>query len=132
MNQKMLLLLLLLSVLKPFETASMSLMDTLVQKELSGYRQDKWCEEHGGLARRVLADQTLIDCLTETHAIKFEPAANWDRAIGRALFHGLKTDKRAGLVLIFERKEDDACWQSLNQVIKHFNLPIDAWKIGQQ
>lgn len=131
MTGKLFVLLLLGLTLRPVPTAAMSLMDTLVQKEMTGYHQDKWCEDRGGQARRVLADQTRIDCITETHAIKFEPASSWEKAIGEALFYGLKTGKKAGLVIIFEKKEDEVYWQKMNQVIKHFNLPIDVWNIRE-
>ena len=131
MTEKILVLLFLTLTLRPVQSGAMSLMDTLVQKEITGYRQDKWCEDQGGQARRVLADQTLIDCITKTHAIKFEPAANWDKAIGEALFYGFKTGKKAGLVLIFEKKDDDVYWQRMNHVLEHFNLPIDVWKISE-
>jgi len=131
MTEWMIICLLICLSFLPSELKAMSMMDTLVKKEIMGYRQERWCEEHGGQARTVLADQTRIDCLTATHAIKFEAGSDWDRAIGQVLFYGLKTNKKLGILLILETEEDQNNWQKMNSVIKNFQLPVQAWKLDK-
>jgi hypothetical protein len=40
------------------------------------------------------------------------------------------TEKKAGIVLILESIKDRKYWIRLNTTIKHFNLPIDTWSVG--
>lgn len=93
--------------------------------------QTKWCQKRGGQVEVVLPDKTRCDCLTETHAIEFDFGSKWAEAIGQALYYAIQTNKRAGIVLILEKKKDYRYWIRLNTVIDHFNLPIDSWKVGK-
>lgn len=79
----------------------------------------------------VLSDRTRCDCLTESHAIEFDFGNKWAEAIGQSLHYSLQTGKRAGIVLILERKKDYKYWIRLVLVIEHFNLPIDIWVIKE-
>lgn len=50
----------------------------------------------------ILDDRTRVDCLTRNYAIEFDFARKWVEAIGQALYYGLKTGRRPGVVLIME------------------------------
>jgi hypothetical protein len=93
--------------------------------------QEKWCGEKGGKSEVVLPDKTRCDCLTGSHAIEFDFGNKWAEAIGQSLYYSFQTGKRAGIVLIIEHKKSYKYWIRLNSIIKHFNLPIDTWLIGE-
>jgi hypothetical protein len=93
--------------------------------------QEKWCREQGGQIEVVLPDKTRCDCVTDTHAIKFDFGNNWAEAIGQSAYYSLLIDRKAGIVLILESVKDRKYWIRLNTTIEHFNLPIDTWKLGE-
>lgn len=93
--------------------------------------QEQWCAEQGGQAEVVLSDNTRTDCITSTHAIEFDFGSKWAEAIGQALYYGLQTGKRPGVVLILEDVKDRRYWLRLNSTIQHFKLPIDTWATGK-
>jgi hypothetical protein len=91
--------------------------------------QAKWCREHGGEVEVLLPDKTRCDCLTATHAIEFDFAPKWAEAIGQALYYGLQTGKRSGVVLIMDGEVDYKFWLRLNSTIEHYKLPMETWKM---
>jgi len=97
---------------------------------LEKWYQNAWCQEQGGQVEVVMADRTRCDCLTSTHAVEFDFGAKWAEAIGQALYYGLQTGKRPGIVLILETSKDYKYWLRLNTTIDFHKLPIDTWKIG--
>jgi hypothetical protein len=42
--------------------------------------------------------------VTDTHAIEYEFSKKWHEAIGQSLGYAFETNKRAGIVLIVEKK----------------------------
>ena len=98
-------------------------------QHLEKWYQNKWCAEHRGQAEVVLPDGTRADCLTDTHAVEFDFGGKWAEAIGQALYYGLQTGKRPGVVLILENEKDSKHWLRLNSTVKHFRLPVDTWKV---
>ena len=97
---------------------------------LEKFYQEKWCAANGGRAEVVLPDNTRCDCLTSSHAVEFDFGPKWSESIGQSLHYSLLTGKKAGIVLILEKPDDDRYWDRLNRIIKHFRLPIDTWKTG--
>ena len=129
---QMILLILFAAVVLPGNCAAQSVLETLLQKEMTEWRKDKWCQDHGGKARQVLQDRTRVDCLTSTHVIKFDVGARWAEAIGESLRYGLHARKKPGLVLIVDGKDDERYWLELNATIEYFKLPIDVWKMEKR
>ncbi|MBU4231741.1 MAG: hypothetical protein L6277_15050 [Desulfobacterales bacterium] len=78
--------------------------------------QQQWCSEHGGQVEVILPDKTRCDCLTETHAIEFDFGPKWAEAIGQALYYGLQTGKKPGIVLIMENEGDYKYWLKLRRL----------------
>lgn len=68
------------------------------------FYQDEWCEMQGGETEVVLEDRTRIDCLTEAYSIEFDFEDKWAEAIGQSLGYASMTGKKAGIVLILEKK----------------------------
>ena len=95
---------------------------------LEKFYQERWCKANGGQTEVVFPDKTRCDCLTGSHAIEFDFGKKWAEAIGQALYYSIQTGKRAGVVLILEKKNDYKYWIRLNTIIEHFALPIDTWK----
>lgn len=91
--------------------------------------QQIWCKEHGGQEEKGLPGGTRCDCLTDSHVIEFDFGDKWYEAVGQSLYYSLKTEKRAGIVLILETEKDKKFWERLNSTIERFNLPIDVWSI---
>ena len=96
-------------------------------RKLEKEHQEVWCAERGGEVEVVLPDRTRCDCLTATHAIEFEFAANWAEAVGQSLYYSLQTGRRAGVVLILADPRERKYLIRLNSTIMHFKLPIDVW-----
>lgn len=93
------------------------------------FYQDKWCAEHHGKAEVSLPDETRADCITSNNAIEFDFAKKWYEAVGQALFYGLQTGKRPGIVLLIETPTDRKYFLRMNSTIDHFKLPIDTWEM---
>lgn len=94
--------------------------------------QEKWCREHGGTVDVVLPDKTRSGCVTDTHAVAFEFASDWAKALGHALYYSLQSGKKPGVVLIVEdEKQDLRYWLRLNTTILHFKLPVETWEAGE-
>jgi hypothetical protein len=93
------------------------------------YYKRKWCSENQGAIDVKISDGTTADCITSTHVVEFQLAPNWAEAIGRSLHYCRETGKKAGIVLIIKNERDLENWKRLNDVIRHFSLPIDTWKI---
>lgn len=91
------------------------------------YYQEKWCRDQDGQIEVILLDCTRCDCLTNTHAIEFDFGPKWAESIGQALYHGLQTGKKPGIVLIIENEDQYKYWIRLNSIIINYRLPIDTW-----
>jgi hypothetical protein len=89
----------------------------------------KWCADHKGATGVKMPDGTNAACITSTHVVEFQFAPKWAEAIGRALYYGYETGKRAGIVLIIDDEKSLENWKRLNLTIEHFKLPIDTWKM---
>ena len=71
----------------------------------------------------LLDDNTRVDCLTDEYAIEFDFGPKWAEAIGQALYYGIKTGRKPGVVLILEY-ENDRYEKRLNVVAKAHNITV--------
>ncbi len=92
--------------------------------------QKAWCSGANTKMEYVLADKTRVDCLTDTHAIEVDFGKKWAESIGQSLFYASMTGKRAGVLLILEKKSDSRFLARLNHTIEANHLPIDVWTTG--
>ena len=51
--------------------------------------QERWCREQGGQVEVVLPDNKRCDCVTDTHAVEFDPGQYPVKAVYRKLFYDL-------------------------------------------
>ena len=97
------------------------------------YYQKIAAEKYSGETEVVMPDGTRCDIVTETHAIEVDFADKWGEAIGQSLNYSFQSNKRAGILLILEKKSDEKHLIRVNSIVLHFDLPIDvlairAWK----
>lgn len=92
--------------------------------------QEVWCRQMGGVTEYVLDDKTRVDCLTDEYAIEFDFAAKWAESIGQALYYGLKTSRKPGVVLIIEREADRKYLPRLAAVAAQYG--IQTWTMAPE
>jgi hypothetical protein len=97
------------------------------------YYQKIAAEKYSGKTEVSMPDGTRCDIVTETHAIEVDFADKWGEAIGQSLNYAFQSNKRAGILLILEKKTDEKHLIRVNSIVQHFDLPIDvlairAWK----
>lgn len=87
--------------------------------------QEAWCKAAGGVTEYVLDDGARVDCLTEEFAIEFDFAEKWAESAGQALFYGLKTGRKSGVVLIMENgAADDRYLNRLGHLARRYEFAI--------
>lgn len=87
--------------------------------------QKLYAEQVGGQVEVTAPDGTRCDILTETHAIEADFADKWAEAIGQSLNYGFQFNKKAGILLIMEKKEDERHYIRLGSIIRHYGLEIE-------
>jgi len=63
-----------------------------------------------------------VDLLTEDRAYEIEWASNWKEAIGQALWYGLQSNKKPGIILIMKSKKDYKYYLQLNSALNYASL----------
>ena len=86
-------------------------------------------ETHGGELKVRLSDGTRVDLLTETHAFKVEKSHDWKEAVGQSLHYASLTGKKAGIILVMEKRTAHRHLEDLEALIALYELPIDVLKI---
>ena len=117
--------------MKPLLLLSLALIGSLQAARLNheSYYQDIAAEKYDGKTEVTMPDGTRCDIVTETHAIEVDFADKWGEAIGQSLNYSFQSNKRAGILLILESKEDEKHLIRVNSIVKHFDLPIDVLAI---
>lgn len=93
------------------------------------YYQKIAAEKYSGETEVSMPDGTRCDIVTETHAIEVDFADKWGEAIGQSLNYAFQSNKRAGILLILEKKTDEKHLIRVNSIVQHFELPIDVLAI---
>lgn len=93
------------------------------------YYRDLWCTEQGGITEKYL-DGVYCDCLTKTHAVEVDFGKKWYEAVGQSLYYSFLSGRRAGILLIIEKDKDRRYLDRLLETVKHYQLPIDVFRIG--
>jgi hypothetical protein len=87
--------------------------------------QKLYAEQVGGQVEVTAPDGTRCDILTENLAIEADFAGKWAEAIGQSLNYGFQFNKKAGILLIMEHKEDERHYIRLGSLIRHYGLEIE-------
>jgi len=92
--------------------------------------QKVWCDKAGGITEVVLDDLARVDCLTDEYAVEFDFGQKWAESIGQALYYGLKTGKKSGVVLILEKNSDTKYLDRLKAVAEKHSIKV--WVIKHE
>jgi len=112
-------------------TARTTITSTQTAKN-QAYYQAIAAKQLGGETEVTMSDRTRCDIVTKTHAIEVDFKKKWGEAIGQSLNYAFQTEKRAGIVLIVENKNDLKELIRLRSLIRHYVLPIDLWMMDSR
>jgi hypothetical protein len=79
---------------------------TAHEPEWSKYLSWKW----NGEAEHRTVDGSRVDVLTDDMAWEVEWCKKWKESIGQALFYGVVTGRKPGVVLLLRRKPSEAVY----------------------
>ena len=91
--------------------------------------QEIAAKKYSGQTEVTVPDGTRCDIVTETHAIEVDFADKWAEAIGQSLNYSFQLNKKAGILLILEKPDDERHLIRVQSIIKHFKLTIDVLAI---
>ena len=91
--------------------------------------QEIAAKKYSGQTEVTVPDGTRCDIVTETHAIEVDFADKWAEAIGQSLNYSFQLNKKAGILLILEKPDDERHLLRVQSIIKHFKLTIDVLAI---
>jgi hypothetical protein len=95
------------------------------------YYQAIWCASNEGITEVRLPDQARIDCLTPTYAIEVDFAEKaWKEGVGQALWYGLVTRRKPGVVVIMLEERDCKYLTRLKGIVNWTQPPITVWQTG--
>lgn len=79
--------------------------------------------------REVKVTSGKVDILTATHAIEVERAPKWKQSIGQALWYGLQTNKKPGIILLIEHPDQRKYAIQLGSALQYAGLDnsIQVW-----
>lgn len=90
----------------------------------------EWNEnEHADFIQQLIGGQRehsvesgRIDLLTDEYAFEIEWANKWKDSIGQAIWYGLQTNKKPGIILLLKSKEEYKYYIQLNSALTYANL----------
>lgn len=113
------------------DTSTYTARTSTTTKKNEAYYQAIAARQLGGETEIIMGDRTRCDIVTKSHAIEVDFKGKWGEAIGQSLNYAFQTDKRAGIVLIVENKNDLKELIRLRSIIRHYELPIDLWMMNR-
>ena len=103
----------------PFATTAQPLLEKQVEQCV--------CE---GMQTQVRTPAgTIIDCVSETHAIEIDPTTNWAAAIGQSLHYASQTGLKPKVILFCRADRGLNCLQDqlrFESTVAAYDLPIEA------
>ncbi len=94
--------------------------------------QKQWCAKHNGEINYKTSDESIVDCLTNTHAVEIDHAEKWQQAMRKARSNSVKTYKFPGIVLILENSADKKHLMRLRELNEKRRLGIKIWTVGME
>lgn len=88
--------------------------------------QDFYASLVNGRTEVTAGDGTRCDIVTDTHAIEVDLGDKWAEAIGQSLNYSFQFNKRAGILLVLENRDDYRHYLRVNSIVQHYQLPIDV------
>lgn len=78
-----------------------------------------------GGKREAAVPSGRVDILTDTHAYEVKFAPKWKHAVGQAIWYGLQTNKKPGIILIMKSNKERKYLIQLNTALQYANLDDD-------
>lgn len=84
---------------------------------------------HLNAREEVAVTSGRVDLLTATHAIEVERANKWKNSLGQALWYGLQTEKKPGIILLITEASQRKYAIQLGSALDYAGLSnsIDVW-----
>jgi hypothetical protein len=114
-----------------FNITSILILLFLTFNVIEGFSQSNdWNEnEHADFIQALIGGERehsvesgRIDLLTDEYAFEIEWANKWKDAIGQAIWYGLQTNKKPGIILLLKSKENYKYYIQLNSALTYANL----------
>ena len=97
-------------------------------RQRESYYQDSFAVIVKGETEVVLSDRTRVDIVTNTHVIEVDFAEKWAESIGQSLhYQGMMDNKKAGVLLIIEGKEEERFIDRLVGVAAKYGIDVWVW-----
>lgn len=101
-------------------------------RERADWHEADYVNHHcKGEIEHVLSDKTRIDCLNDDYAIEYDWGKKWAEALGQSLYYSAMTGKKAGIVLIVNKRTKDRYLKRLNKAIESHGLDVTVWTIDK-
>lgn len=97
------------------------------ERQGENYYQEEFAKAIDGITEVILPDRTRVDIMTDTFAIEVDFAQKWAESGFQALHYARHTNRKAGILLIWESQEDERYLKRLLGVIHENNLSITVW-----
>jgi len=85
--------------------------DATKPEDRTTWRETQWsaliAEQRSGVAEYRTPDGSRVDVLVDDYAIEVDWCEKWPEAIGQALFYGLATNRKPGVVLLMRGRDSD-------------------------
>jgi len=114
-----------LLLLITFVLFSVSMFSQTRQRE--SYYQAEFAKVLNGETEVVLPDRTRVDIVTDKYAIEVDFGYKWAESIGQALYYEKILDKKAGVLLVLEGKEEERFLNRLMTVAVEHGIRVWVW-----
>lgn len=115
--------------IKKYLTMIFLLLSSFLQAQNEAYYIKQVNDIQLGGQTEVQVPNGRVDIVTDSHAIEVEWASNWKHSIGQALWYGLQTNKKPGIVLIMKDINERKYGIMLQSAIDYAGISdkIDVW-----
>ena len=80
---------------------------SLYSQQKEKFYEAVFAKDINGSRQVVLSDKTRVDIVTDTFAIEVDFADKWAESVGQSLYYGYVLDKKPGVLLVVNGKEDN-------------------------
>lgn len=91
----------------------------------------EWCKLLEGDAHYQAVENNpdiVVDCQTEDYSVEVASAADYQHALGKALYISSYSKSKPGIVLLLQNESESAYLQKLKRAVQHHGIKIKVWK----
>jgi hypothetical protein len=93
-------------------------------KQRESYYQKIFAENIRGRTEVVLDDNARVDIVTDTFAIEVDFSEKWAESVGQSLYYAEKLNKRAGVLLVVDGRNDGRYIQRLMTLAIKYDITV--------